>query len=95
MCGSSTDITDRIRAEETIRRLNADLERRVVERTAELAAVNEELETVAYAVSHDPRAPLRAMSGFSHALSEEYAPLFDEAGRIYVNEIGEAGVRMG
>ena len=90
-----SDITERKLAEEQIRQLNAELEVRVDQRTTELKAANQELDAFAYAVSHDLRAPLRAMSGFSQALTEDYGDKLDDAARDYINEISIASRRMG
>jgi PAS domain S-box-containing protein len=92
--GTIDDITAEMEAESEIRRLNASLEERVAERTAQLAAANAELEAFSYSVSHDLRSPLRAIDGFSRAIAEDYAPAFDENGRDYLRRIREASQRM-
>ena len=93
--GTVQDITARKQAEQEIQALNADLERRVEQRTAELKTANRELESFAYAVSHDLRAPLRALSGFSQALAEDYAERLDGEARAYLDQIDLASRRMG
>lgn len=85
----------RKKAEDEVRTLNQDLERRVAERTEELLAANRELEAFTYTVSHDLRAPLRAINGFSNLLSESNAERLDEKGRRYLYTIAEATRRMG
>jgi two-component system, sensor histidine kinase and response regulator len=84
----------RKRAEETLRQLNVELDKRVRERTAELEEANKELETFAYSVSHDLRAPLRSIDGFSQALLEDYADKLDAAGQEFLQRIVTATERM-
>jgi PAS domain S-box-containing protein len=95
VCGISTDITDRTRAEEEVRRLNADLERRVRERTAELEASTRELDAFAYSVSHDLRTPLRSLDGFSQVLLDDYTDRLDDDGKDYLRRLQANTIRMG
>jgi signal transduction histidine kinase len=82
-------------AADQLRLLNANLEQRVAARTAELQAANRELESFSYSVSHDLRAPLRSITGFSQIVLEDYAASLDETGQEYLRQIVAAGGEMG
>lgn len=84
----------RDQAEEEVRKLNAELEQRVQKRTMDLLVINNELDAFSYSVSHDLRAPLRSMDGFSQALLDGYGSQLDETGRGYLHRIRTAAQRM-
>jgi signal transduction histidine kinase len=93
--GVDRDVGERRRAAETIRALNAELEERVHRRTAELESAYRELESFSYSVSHDLRAPLRSIDGFSQALLEDCGDRLDASGREYLDRVRAATRRMG
>lgn len=93
--GVGTDLTERKFAERAIKRLNTELERRVAERTSQLSAALSELESFSYSVSHDLRAPLRAIEGYSAILGSDYGDKLDDEARELLRRVRSAVHRMG
>ena len=89
------DVTARKRVEAEMRNLNAELEARVTERTAELQARHREMEAFTYSVSHDLKAPLRGIDGYSRLLQTDHAGVLNDEGRFFVETIRKATVHMG
>ncbi len=94
VAGYVRDITARKTEQQHVLELNAELERRVEERTNQLELANKELESFSYSVSHDLRAPLRAIDGFSQALLEDYSETLDRRAHGYLDRVRQAAQRM-
>ena len=95
LLGVGINIAERKRAEDAVTKLNTELEQRVEERTGALAAKNRELETFTYSVSHDLKAPLRGIDGYSRLLLEDYGDRLDDEGRHFLALVRQASSHMG
>jgi signal transduction histidine kinase len=96
MIGSEVgQFLQRLQAEEHVRQINAELESRVASRTQQLEVANHELEAFSYSVSHDLRAPLRAIQGFSRMVEQQYAGQIDEKGRDMLRRVSAGAEKMG
>jgi PAS domain S-box-containing protein len=95
MSGTHLDISERVAAQEQIHALNASLEQRVRERTAELERTMRDMETISYSIAHDLRAPLRSVNGFAQVIVEEEADRLSEAGRQMFERIARSSRNMG
>jgi len=93
--GTSTDISKIVEARDSLARSREELEQKIAERTSQLQAANKELEAFSYSISHDLRAPLRGIDGFSMALLEEYGSQLDETGQEFLGYIRKEAGRMG
>ena len=95
LAGFTIDTTARKLAEEELNKLNTELEQRVIQRTIQLEHANKELEAFSYSVSHDLRAPLRGIDGWSLALLEDNGDQLDEKGQLYLSRVRGEAQRMG
>jgi PAS domain S-box-containing protein len=93
--GIIRDITEQKKTQDALHQLTKELEQRVHERTAQLETANKELEAFSYSVSHDLRAPLRGIDGFSEVLLQEYSEILDDRGRHYLDRIRQGSQQMG
>lgn len=91
----SIDITQRKAAQFEIKKMNEELEERVKERTLQLEVVNKELESFSYSISHDLRAPLRAVNGYAKMIEEDYEKVLDEEGKRLLNIVQSNAKKMG
>lgn len=93
--GVGTDITERKQAQDQLRTFNAELEKHVADRTAELRAINQELDAFCHSVAHDLRAPLRGIAGYASLLAQEHAGRLEGEGRDFLARVQAAAKRMG